>query len=652
MERLSEQRVVASGTEGRAGADPVAREGMVASRVFRVVMLVVLLLLLGRAGMLMLVKGGHYAGKARRNVVREREIQALRGKILDRRGEVLVDNRPAFSLFVTPAFVRDLAKVTRALGAALQLEAKEREGIAARLRRIKGRMRYRATRLRRNLTRNQVARIESRKFELGAAVEVVAETVRHYRRGKLAAHMMGRLGQVGRKDLAREARRGVHPQIRLRAGDLIGRQGIERSYDLMLRGRKGVRRTVVDAKGRRVPKSVARAVLKGQPSLEPPVPGRSIVLTIDAELQAAAEKRLTSTGALVALNPQTGAVLAAVSYPTYDPRLFVSGMTRSQWRSYLEDPGKPLMDKTVQAAYFPGSVYKVITALKGLEEGYASIEGSLPCRGSYRFAGRAFRDHTPKGHGAKVTLLRALKHSCDIYFYRLGEVLGIDSLAQCARRFGLGERTGYDGNSEVTGLVPNRRFYQRRYRKYQPGFDLNTAIGQGDTKLTPMQITLVYAALANGGKLFRPRAAGRVVDFRGRVVKKLGPVVRRDVKIKPKHRNALIKGLIAVVHSKGGTAHRARPRRPGVIVAGKTGTAQLGFIRRDRRPSGPDPLRATPPEKEDHAWFVGFSPPEKSEIVVTVIVEHGGHGGQTAAPLSIGTIEDYFRIKAARGGRF
>jgi penicillin-binding protein 2 len=388
-----------------------------------------------------------------------------------------------------------------------------------------------------------------------------------------------------------------------RPGDLIGRTGVERTYEEILRGAYGAEFVVVNAMGRRV-----STLTEGPP--QPPVPGHNLTLTLDLKLQRALEEAMSDVdrGAAVALDPRDGGILALVSRPTYDPNEFSAGLTQERWDEISGGDSNPLLDRAIQGVYPPGSTFKIVTMIAALRSGVATPATTLaPCTGHYLFGGRAFGCWNPRGHGS-LDFIGALQHSCDVYFYQIGIRLGLDNLQRTAHDFGLGMKTGVDLPQERGGLIPDAAWYDKRWGKgkWRKGLMLNLAIGQGEILLTPLQMALMTAEVANGGRPLRPHIVDRVSGARDFKVER---PVQDGVQATSETWDAVHEALERVIQSGTGTAARV----PGVRVAGKTGTAQN-------------------PHGKDHALFVCYAPVEAPRMVIAMVIENSGHGGSIAAP--------------------
>ncbi|MGC4117846.1 MAG: penicillin-binding protein 2 [Myxococcales bacterium] len=421
----------------------------------------------------------------------------------------------------------------------------------------------------------------------------------------------------------------------------MGRRGVERKFESDLKGTDGSFKSVVDAKGRKIPNS--DHLLKDVDRITPARSGHNLVLSLSLPLQQAAEKAFESAtaGAIVVLDVHTGFVQAMVSKPAYDPNKLTGRITRAELKAISEDPLEPLIFRAAQQHYSPGSTFKAITALAALREGVISSSSTVGCSGGYTLGKRRWRCHKDSGHGT-VNLHNAISWSCDTFFYQASDRMGIDPIAEVGKALGLGRAPGFDLSPETPGIMPSQEYHDRvTPGGYTKGLALNTAIGQGDVNVSPLQLTMAYAAIANGGTVYKPQIVRRIEDAEGHLVRSVEPVVASRLEIKPAWREAVVDGLKAVCNEPGGTAFWKRPKDLAVLVAGKTGTAQVIKLGENRV------------KKElmdyftrDHAWFAAFAPIDEPEIAVVVLNEHGGHGGSDSSPAAYEVIKEYFRIKA------
>jgi penicillin-binding protein 2 len=557
---------------------------------------------------LQIVKHDYYRQLAEQNRVRLEFVRAPRGRIFDRKGRLLADNAPAFSIvyrppdFGTPAADTLPAAQIEVLHRVLGLAPDELNAVVRRA--VRSGV---TTPFRQDVDRTIVSQIEESRSLL-EHVDVVVAPRRSYPLGLGAAHVLGYAGEINEVEMEKRKDEGY------RLGDLIGRAGLERSYEKELRGEDGHQYVVVNALGRRV------GTLEDVPPVAPR-PGRDLRLALDLDVQMALEEAMAhvARGAAVAIDPRTGGILAMVSRPTFDPNEFARGLSRARWQEFMSDKSYPLLNRAIQGAYPPGSTYKVVTSLAGLEEGVIDPSTRMPrsCGGGYLYGGRFFRCWNHSGHGV-TTLTSALAQSCDVYYYQLGLKLGVDRLATWAKKIGLGEQTGIDLPQERSGLVPTSAYFDkwRGDGKWTDGVTLNLAIGQGENLYTPLQIAGIAVAVASRGRLPRPHVVQDVLDPMTGAATPVPQTPRNALHLPEETWDALSAAMEQVVA--GGTGGAARV--PGVRIGGKTGTAQNS-------------------QGQDHALFICYAPVERPEIAIAVVVENGGHGGSTAAPIAQKALE-------------
>jgi penicillin-binding protein 2 len=573
-----------------------------------VVQRVVVTLLLGLIGTfwhLQIHRGLYYQRLANQNRERTVPIAAPRGRLLDREGRVLVENRPAFNVTIAPERGDDLDRTVERLARALEMgEAPIRERLA------RQRVRFRPVVVKSDATLEDVTAVDARRYELpDVSVDVVP--LRSYPLATDAAHTLGRVGEVTERQLQLPEFDGVRP------GTLVGQAGLEAQYNSRLMGEEGLRRVIVDSRGVEVGEAERRQAREGP----------SLTLTLDADLQRAMEDALAGQpGSAVALDPRTGEILAMVSTPAYDPNQFTGGIGQQSWAELLEDEEKPLMNRVIQGQYAPGSVFKLVVAAAALEEGVVTPQTRLFCSGVLPLYDTVFHCNRAGGHGT-VNVRQALQHSCNVYFWRVGVQLGIDRIASWATRLGIGAPTGIDLPHEMSGLMPSSEWKQRVAGKpWYAGETMSVAIGQGQVTATPIQLARVAAAMASG-RLVTPHLVRAVGG------KPVPPPAPRELDLKPETLEAIRAGMRAVVEEHG-TGWRAHI--PGITIAGKTGSAQV--VGRASRPQGeeiPRTLRA-------HGWFVAYAPVESPSIALAVIVEHSGSGSLGAAPVARRILVRYF----------
>jgi penicillin-binding protein 2 len=481
----------------------------------------------------------------------------------------------------------------------------------------KGSLASHPLKLKANISREELAMVETRRLDLpGVTVDMVIR--RNYPYENLAAHLIGYLGEISQEELEEEE------FINHKIGYFIGKYGIEHKFELDLKGENGGRQIEVNALGRK---------MKVWGQVEPN-PGNNLFLTLDIELQKAAEEAMMGKkGALVAMDPQNGDILALVSKPDFDPNLFARGISPETWKRISENSSHPLQNRAIQGQYPPGSVYKIIMAIAGLEEKIITPETTFQCSGALPFGNRDYLCWKKEGHG-RISLRRAIVESCDVYFYNLGLRLGVDRIAKYAMGLGLGRVTGFPLGHEKAGLIPTSSWKMKRFGiPWQAGENLSIAIGQGFNLVTPLQVACTLSALANGGKLYRPRIVQAIKAPHGETLKEFPPEDAKTLHISPETLEILREALWGVVNSPGGTGGRARI--DGFDVAGKTGTAQVVQRREGRG-------ELYPAEQQDHAWFVCFAPARQPQITVVALIEHGGHGGAVAAPVAKKVLENYY----------
>ncbi|MDX9746152.1 MAG: penicillin-binding protein 2 [Syntrophales bacterium] len=591
-------------------------------RIF-VIVSVALSVLIFRMWYLQVIKGKEMSQRSETNSVRICKIRPLRGIITDRHGNVLVNNQPSFDVVFIPDKNRDLNRVTREMESIYQ---EQDLPLAEDFSRISENRSFMPVRLDKNVNARKLALIETRSLDLpGVGIDVVP--TRLYLYGEMMAHLIGYVGEISAAELENHARKQYE------AGDMIGKYGIERYFDAYLKGQSGAEQMEVNALGKKI-KSLGKI---------DPVQGYSLHLTIDAVLQQTAWEAFEGKpGAAVVMDVRTGEILALVSSPSFDPNLFNGGISREAWRKISSNPLHPMEDRTISGQYPPGSTYKLVVAAAGLEEGIITPETSFHCDGTFHLGNRMFRCWQKKGHG-RVNLHRAIVESCDVYFYNLGKQLGVDKIAYYARAFGFGSPTGLPLAREKGGIVPTKAWKLGRTRQsWQAGETISISIGQGFNLVTPIQLASFYAALANGGTLYRPHLVRRIESSDGQVVWKFVPERKTRVPISPQHLKILNRALWGAVHEGGGTGYALR--RPQKDVCGKTGTSQVVGLPMDERARRAKILSGA---HRDHALFVCFAPYNSPEIVVSVIAENAGHGGSIAAPIARKIIDAYFTGRKA-----
>jgi penicillin-binding protein 2 len=610
-----------------AGQDAELPEIRRRARTFALVVLVAFVVIAGRLFYLQVIEGDVFFRITSDSIIRTEPLPAVRGQIRDRKGKVLATVRPAYTVFGTPGAVKPEAFAR--LRALLGMNGDQAMDVWEKIATAPANTRAPApVVIAEDISREAMASIETGADLPG--IKVVSGPRRSYPFGTMAAHVLGFMNEISAEELRLKKDEGY------RAGDLIGRTGIERQWDGYLRGHAGFHKVVVDRRG--LPKTDIRDVIEG-PDTKPAVPGNNVVLTIDAELQKFAERALRpapAAGAVV-LDVTTGRILAMVSKPAFDPNEMSGHLTPDAEQRLLSDRYKPLHDKTVGETYYPGSTFKAVSAIAALEDRLVTPEEKTKCHGSFELARHVFK--CTKTH-LTVNLYDAIVQSCNVYFYELGARPGMmDRLAKFGADMGLGAPTGLGLNGEEGGFLPTEEWYRDQKRKnpkaegFQIGQSVNAVIGQGSTRVTLLQMATLYAAIANGGKLWLPQMVERVESPEGKTLEEFPPRVRRELAVSPETLATVRTALVGVVNESKGTAYRAR--LDDIEVAGKTGTAQVQ--------SG---ASAGGYENGTHAWFVGFAPAGRPKIAIAVLVEHGGHGGDVSAPLAMDIIHNYFETVA------
>lgn len=551
---------------------------------------------------LQIIKGQEYEQRAINNCIRSLVEEAPRGEIFDKNGNLLITNRPAVNFTVIPAEIEDYNIVSRQLSSIMLLEESY---LINKFEQLKQRP-FQAQTVVRDLEKEQIIAVEEQKYKFKGTLLTV-QPERKYLYQDLAAHLLGYVNEISEEEL--QSSNYQH----LSGGDIVGKSGIEKYYDAYLRGTKGSKEVEVDALGREV------LTLK---SVEP-IAGNDIYLTIDSKLQLYIQELMTGLkGTAIITEANSGKILAMVSQPGYDPNLFTQQISIEQWQGIVHSKDNILCNRSIQGVYPPGSVFKLITAIAALEEGTVGLNDRIYCPGSFKLGDSTFKCWRETGHGNQ-SFLDAISNSCNVFFYNMGQRLGIDKLNHYATMFGLGEKTDIDLPGELTGLVPSQEWKRRTFNQvWFPGDNINLAIGQGYLLTTPFQIHNMLCIITNDGNVYRQYHVDRIVSQSGDVIKRYEPEIIRKVNVSADTFRVVKEGMKKVVEE--GTGFNARIE--GLSLAGKTGTAQN-------------------PQGENHGWFVGFAPFQNPEICITVFVEHGGDGSQSAAPIAGEIIKYYFLQK-------
>ncbi|MFH0823489.1 MAG: penicillin-binding protein 2 [Pseudomonadota bacterium] len=580
------------------------------------VMFLIMGVLAARLWQLQLIQGEAYVEMARENRMRVLRLLPSRGQILDVKGQVLADNRPSFTLSIIPAELDNPRELVQACAPVLGITP---ERIRRLVEKAQSLPRFMACPVKRNLTLEQVSLIKSRTANLkGVVIETRPQRV--YPFGESLCHVIGTLGEISAKELPQVAQLGYRP------GDVIGKSGLEKEYEPHLKGVEGWEQIEIDAKGRQL-----AALRRTEPKL-----GADLILTVDASLQRFIEESFVHrVGSVIALDPDTGHVLAMVSKPGFDLNLFTPTISSREWSELRNDPLNPLENRSIRGLYSPASTFKIVMASAGLSDGAITPADKYVCEGKLEIGGHTYRCVNQSGHG-KLGLHRAIVESCDTYFYSLGLKLGGDKIARHALLFGFGKPTGLGLPGELPGLVPNSAWKRRTYGEpWKDGESVTFAIGQGYFVCTPIQLAMMTAAIANGGRLLKPTIVQGIRNPDGSALYSHEPATLWTVPLKPEHLTVLKSAMRGVVTEPGGTGKRAAV--PGLRVSGKTGTSQVVRIR-----DGAVDNEVVPYHERTHAIFVGYVDGGPKKIAVVVVVEHGGQGGLVAAPLARAIIARYY----------
>jgi penicillin-binding protein 2 len=573
------------------------------------IILVVFLVLAYGLWRLQVVQSEFYAALAEKNKTREVPILAPRGKILDREGRTIVDNYPSFTALLLRDSTRDLSGDADLIAQGLHLDPKE---VRDRLKKFAGTAQYQPIYLKEDITPDELAFIESHRNELPELDTIMAHR-RLYTRNGFMAHLVGYVGEVSEQMLNQARWELYNP------GDVVGKSGVELQYNQVLMGKNGSRQVLVNSKGKEV----------GELDQKPAVPGHNLKLTLDIDLQIAAEEAMgDKNGAMIAMDPRTGEILAMVSRPTFDPNDFAVRISRGEWNKLVNDPDKPLLNKAIQAQLAPGSTFKILMSVAGWQEGIAQTL-NVHCNGGATFYGRRFGCWVKTGHGA-VDLTRAIYQSCDVFFYTLAEKLGIDRISKYATAMGLGQKTGIDLPEEASGVMPSEEWKIRNFKqKWYAGETISVGIGQGAVATTPVQLMRAISAISMDGRMVVPHVASPT-GLPPEYLETHHYTDVTNIPINPDGFN-LITDAMARVLLPEGTAPSAHV--PGVDIAGKTGSAQIVSLA----------VRALHQNNEalnQNGWFVGFTPRRNPDIIVAVLFEGGEHG-KLAARLATQVIKAY-----------
>jgi len=599
-----------------------------------VVVLLCFGILLGRFVWLQVIQHDFYQTRAEDNRIALIPIVPNRGVITDRNGIVLAHNYSAFTLEITPSQAGVLEETIDALASVIDIQPKDRKRFKRLLDEAKN---FESIPIRTRLSDTEVAAFAAQRYRF-PGVEVKARLFRQYPLGKVGSHALGYIGRITERDLKwiEEAER----QANYKGTDHIGKTGLEQHYEFELHGDTGYEQVEIDAGGRAL-RSLKRI---------PPVSGNNLQLTLDIKLQEITEKAFGERkGALVAIEPETGGILAFVSNPTYDPNMFVDGISPENWKELNEHPDKPMVNRAINGAYPPGSTFKPFMALAALETGKRTPSQAISDPGFFTFGNHTFRDDKKGGHGS-VDMYKSIVHSCDTYYYILANDMGIDNIAKFMAQLGFGQRTGIDlgkdDSGESRGVLPSPEWKKQRFKKpeqqkWYAGETISIGIGQGYNAYTPIQLAQATATLANNGVMFRPHLVRHIVDTKTEEKRQVEPKPIRDLNLKEKNLEVIHRSMLGVI--KEGTGARAFAGAP-YLAGGKTGTAQVYSLKGAEYKAS-----AVKQHLRDHALFIAYAPIDKPKIALAVLVENGGFGAQSAAPIARMVLDYYLLGKLPAG---
>lgn len=589
-------------------------------------------LLVSRLVYLQVLKGEQMRQYSEENRIKRVKVTAPRGMIFDRNHRLLTDNRPDFDLEIIPQYLKESKQEARVIGMLAKILKVTEKDIQDQLDKAKTLPSFMPVKIKTDLSRDEVAQIEVRRIDM-PGVEVKEEIKRTNLFGDIAAHLLGYIGEVNSTELPIVNRKGQ----RYRLGDSIGRFGLEQRLEEYLRGQDGEDIKEVDALGRVKLDRKSSQVLKitqGRPT----IPGKNLMLTIDQDLQQVATEAFgDKIGSLVAIDPRNGEILAMLSRPSFDPTLFSRGIPLSLWNQLLVNENHPLRDKTIQDHYAPGSVFKIVTAIAGLEEGVIDENTRFHCPGKIKIGNRVYHCHLRRGHG-DVNVVRAITQSCDVFFYRVAlKLKSVDDIAKWAMVLGLGRKTGINLAGEVPGLIPTEEWKRKRFNQaWNTGETATVAIGQSFVLTTTLQLANMFGSLGNGGTLHRPYIVKSIESYDGKTLKEFQSEILSNVKLTPKTVDLVKQGLWGVVNSPIGTAFSQY--LPGMDFVGKTGSVQVIRISADKIYNRCEAMRF---KDRQNGVFVGFAPVKDPVIAVAVLTEHTCHGGSGAAPIARAVIKKY-----------
>ena len=602
------------------------------------------LILISRLWYLQVIYGEKLREYSEINRLKETKIEARRGMIFDRKNNILVDNREDLELAITPQYINQLEEAAQDIAAIIKMAPRHITEKVRKAEKTKGP--FRPVLIKKHLSLNQVARLKFLQRDY-TGIDIKTAIIRYYPLKKIGAHLLGYLSEITKAQIP-EFNKKYGRRFNFQAGDLIGKSGLELTWEYELRGKDGFEFVEVDVYGR---KSLSHIASLWSFKPQKPYPGRNLSLTIDKALQEKAhlsflrKDRIGPRKGSAIVMKTTGEILAWVSHPSYDPNTFSRRLSPAEWIRLAHDPGKPLRNKVLQDHYAPGSIFKPFVALAGLQEGVITEKTLIESPSKMVFGRRTYHDYRKTGHGA-INVISAIEKSANVFFYKLGAKMGIDTISRYARMFHIGKKTNIKLEGEKAGFMPDTKWKKKHLgQSWQAGEDLVHAIGQGFTLVTPLQVAVAYNALATSGKIIQPIVVKKITDMSDKEIKSFSPKVLKNLKkdIEEKHFQTLQKALTKVVEGASGTARWWKIK--GLKMAGKTGTAQVMSFAKD---SIYKKCLLRPLEQRHHGWFAAFAPAKNPEITVVVLTEHSCSGSGGSAPIARDIIQAYFKNKAKK----
>lgn len=613
------------------GEDDVVKSHEERANYLAIIVLLAFGLVFSRLIYLQVFKGDLLYRYSLENRLREEIIRAPRGVISSRDGQVLVNNYPRFDVMVTRQYLKNKSETLKRVSEILEITV---ENIEKTIKRSSSQAAYRPITIKKNVTMKEVALIETESEELpGVSVDVFVS--RENSQGEIGAHVLGYISEITQDQLQFYSNRD---KTSYRLGDHIGQFGIEKEFDKYLRGINGSEFVEVDALGRKKRYVEKEKIFQGVIDIKS-IPGHSMTLTLDTDMQRVAHEALQDrVGTAVAMDISTGEIYAMVSHPSFEPSEFSKGVQKDYWNILVNNPDNPLRDRSIQEHYSPGSAFKPFTAITLLAENVFTDKAQVNCTGGFTLGSKMYHCWKKHGHGS-VDLRKAIKESCNSYFQKAALKLDIDAIANVAKKFGLGTRTGIELPRETSGLIPTEEWKMKRNGKpWQKGETLSCAIGQSYVLVTMMQMVAAYAGLANGGEILRPYVVNEIKDENGNLIKQGVKKIISKAEVDPNHLQAIRDGLYDVVNSPGGTAYFHRGK--GIEMAGKTGTSQVVSSTADKIFQKCELL---PYERRHHGLFISYLPAQNPKLAIAVLVEHGCHGSSAAAPVAAKIGETYMQ---------